>query len=178
MKNKILVISAFLLTVLSTCGCDMFRALVGRPTSSEIEAMRAELVARGEADRARQDSIERARLEFEAAEAARIAAAADSVEALKGMLRRPSNLGGLASGMEPSSKYYIIVGSYLDRANAQKYSEQLSGQGYPAEAVSFRNGFTAVGVCPTDDPSALLASLRKVRKERFCPREVWVLVNE
>lgn len=176
MKNKILVISAFLLTVLSMCGCDLFRSMAGRPTSSEIDDMRAALIARVESEQARLDSLERVRREAE--EAARIAAATDSLEAMKGMLRKPSSLGGLASGMEPSSKYYIIVGSYLDKANARKYGEKLTNDGYPAEAVSFRNGFTAVGVCPTDDPSELLASLRNVRKERFCPREVWVLVNE
>ena len=71
-----------------------------------------------------------------------------------------------------------MIGSYRDRANAVKYSEKLTSEGYPAEAVSFRNGFTAVGVCPTDNPADLLASLRKVRKERFCPKEVWILVNE
>lgn len=177
MKNKILVISAFLLVVLSSGGCDMFRSMAGRPTSAEIGVMRARLAAREAAEAARRDSLERARLEAAAA-AARTAAAMDTLEAMKGVLRSPSSLGGIAAGFEPSSKYCIVIGSYRDRANAVKYSVKLSDEGFPAEAVGFRNGFTAVGVCPTDDPSELLASLRRVRKERFCPKEVWILVNE
>jgi hypothetical protein len=176
MKNKILVISAFLLTVLVSGGCDMFRSLAGRPTSADIEAMRVELAAREAAEAARLDSLERARIA--AAEAARVAAALDTLEAMKGFLRTPARFGGLSKGTEPSSKYYIVIGSYLDRANALKYSEKLTGDGFPSEAVSFRNGFTAVGVCPTDNPADLLASLRRVRQEKFCPKEVWILLNE
>lgn len=176
MKNKILVISAFLLVALLSGGCDMFRSIAGRPTSSDLEAMRAELAAREAAEAARLDSLERVRLE--AAAAARTAAALDTLETMKGFLRTPARFGGLSSGMEPGSKYYIVVGSYLDKANARKYSDKLVGDGFPSEAISFRNGFTAVGVCPTDDPADLLASLRRVRKESFCPKEVWILVNE
>ena len=176
MRNKILVFSAFIMTLALCTGCDFFRTLAGRPTSSDIEAMRVELSAREAAEAARRDSLERVRRE--AMEAARIAAATDTLQSMKGLLRSPSRFAGLAKDSTPSARYSIVIGSYRDRANAMKYSEKLTSEGYPAEAVSFRNGFTAVGVCPTDDPSELLASLRKVRKERFCPKEVWILVNE
>jgi hypothetical protein len=177
MKNKILVISAFLLTVLVCGGCDMFRALAGRPTSSDIEAMRVEIAARVAAEAARQDSLERAAREAEAA-AARSAAALDTLLAMRGYLRTPASLGGLTDEGGPSAKYSIVIGSYLDKANAVKYSGKLTADGYPAEAVRFRNRFTAVCVCPTDDPAEILASLRRVKKEKFCPKEVWILVNE
>lgn len=175
MKNKFLVFSAFMLMAAVCCGCDMFRSLAGRPTTSDIEAMRVELRAREAAEQARLDSLERVRRQ--AAEAARIAAAADSLEAMKGYLRTPARFGGLASGSEPASKYYIVLGSFRDRTNAAKYCEKLAAGGYPAEAVSFRNGFTAVGACPTDDPSEVLASLRRLKGESFCPKDVWILVN-
>lgn len=177
MKNKILVFSAFLLMVLACCGCDMFRTLAGRPTSADIRAMRAELDARKASEAARLDSLERAAREAEAA-AARRAAALDTLAGMKGYLRKPASLGGLSADSAPSAEYSIVIGSYLDRANAVKYSEKLSEDGFPAEAVRFRNGFTAVCVCPTDDPAEILASLRRVRKEKFCPKEVWILVNE
>ena len=177
MKNKILVISAFLLVVLVCGGCDMFRTLAGRPTSSDIAAMRAVIEAREAAERARQDSLERVARE-EAAAAARRAAALDTLASMKGYLRRPSSLGGLSAGNGPSAVYSIVIGSYLDRANAVKYSEKLTEDGFPAEAVRFRNGFTAVCVCPTDDPAEIVSSLNRVRREKFCPKEVWILVNE
>lgn len=176
MKNKILVLSTFLTAVLLCSGCDMFRSLAGRPTSSDIEAMRVELRRREAAEAARRDSLERARRDAE--EAARVAAALDTLQSMKGLLRSPSRFAGLASGSVPGARYSIVIGSYRDRANAVKYSEKLTADGFPAEAVSFRNGFTAVGVCPTDNPADLLASLRRVRGEKFCPKEVWILVNE
>ena len=176
MKNKILVISAFLLAAAVLDGCDMFRSLAGRPTSTEIEAMRGELVAREAAEAARQDSLMRERAA--AAQAARIEAAIDTLYAMTGYLRSPARFGGLASDSAPSAKYSIVTASFLDKDNALKYSEKLSEDGYPSEVVSFRNGFNAVGACPTDDPSELLISLRKVRQEPFCPKEVWILVNE
>ncbi len=91
MKNKILVISAFLLVLLVCGGCDMFRSLAGRPTSSDIAAMRAVIEAREAAERARQDSLERVARE-EAAAAARRAAALATLASMKGYLRRPSSL--------------------------------------------------------------------------------------
>ena len=177
MKNKILVISAFLLMVSVCCGCDMFRTLAGRPTSKDIEEMRAEIDARVAAEAARQDSLERAAAEAAAA-AARSAAALDTLASMRGYLRTPASLGGLSQDNAPSAKYSIVVGSYLDKTNAVKFSEKLTADGFPSEAVRFRNGFTAVCVCPTDDPADILASLRRVRKEKFCPKEVWILVNE
>ena len=176
MKNNILAISAFLLTLMLACGCDMFRSLAGRPTSEDIAAMRVELAARQAAEAAHRDSLEKARLKAE--HEARIAAALDTLDSMKGYLRTPARFGGVVPGMEPRSRYSIVVGSYRDRDNAVKYSEKLTRDGFPAEAVGLRNGYTAVGVCPTDDPSELLASLRKVRRESFCPKEVWILVNE
>ena len=177
MKNKILVFSAFLLVLLVCGGCDMFRSLAGRPTSSDIAAMRAVIEAREAAERARQDSLERVARE-EAAAAARRAAALDTLASMKGYLRRPSSLGGLSADSVPSGVYSIVIGSYLDRANAVKFSEKLTEDGFPAEAVRFRNGFTAVCVCPTDDPAEIVSSLSRVRREKFCPKEVWILVNE
>ena len=167
MKNKILVISAFLLVLLVCGGCDMFRSLAGRPTSSDIAAMRAVIEAREAAERARQDSLERV-----------ARAALDTLASMKGYLRRPSSLGGLSADSVPSGVYSIVIGSYLDRANAVKFSEKLTEDGFPAEAVRFRNGFTAVCVCPTDDPAEIVSSLSRVRREKFCPKEVWILVNE
>lgn len=176
MKNKFLVISSFVLAVILCSGCDMFRSLAGRPTSSDIEDMRSAILARRAAEAARQDSLETA--QKLAAEAARIAAATDSLYAMKGYLRTPSRFGGFAADAVPASRYYVVLGSFKDRANAVRYCERLTSQGFPSEPVSLRNGYTVVGACPTDDPSEILASLRRLRKESFCPKDVWVLANE
>ena len=58
MRNKILVFSAFVMTLALCTGCDFFRTLAGRPTSSDIEAMRVELRAREAAEAAAPEFLE------------------------------------------------------------------------------------------------------------------------
>ena len=40
------------------------------------------------------------------------------------------------------------------------------------------NGKMAVGVCPANNNKDAFEGLKKVRKEPFCPADVWVLRNE
>ena len=44
--------------------------------------------------------------------------------------------------------------------------------------IPFRNGFTAVGCCPSDNLTEVYASLHKLREEEFCPADAWILNNE
>jgi hypothetical protein len=36
----------------------------------------------------------------------------------------------------------------------------------------------AVGAAPSDNLKDAYASLKKLRAEKFCPSDVWILVNE
>lgn len=169
---------ALLLSVLVLTGCDGFRRLAGRPTSEELEQMRAELLRREEAEReaaayqARIDSLRR----VEQAVADSLAVL-DSLRQMRGTILNPSAMGGLFT-TKLDYRYYIVVGAFTVRSNAETLLTQVQKAGYTGTLVNFRNGYNAIGVCPTDHLPSAFASLKKVKTESFCPPDVWILVNE
>lgn len=172
MKFRIAIcaaIAAFLLT-----GCDAFRFLAGRPVSSEIDAMRERIEARNaEIESAR----EAARLDSIAAAKAvedSLAVMAE-IRADKSLLTRKAT-GGLSVQGEAKT-YYIIVGSFKDRANAEGLEAKIRESGFPVGLVSFRNGYTAVGVCPTNSLIEAYQCMRRIADEKFCPENAWILIN-
>lgn len=177
MKNRHFVYSALIMCSLLVCGCDMFRSLAGRPTSSEIEEMRAILEAREAYETWRQDSLAKVKAHVEDSLAA--LAELDSLNMEKNFFRDPSRLLGLSSYSAPlEKKYYVVLGSFREVTNAEKYRNTIEDAGFEAVVIRFRNGFNSVGVCPTDSPRDLLDSMEKLKGEPFCPNDFWILVNE
>jgi len=167
------VVASFLAVIVLTSGCDAFRRLAGRPTSDEIEAKRAAIEARRAAEhQARMDSL--AKVEKMLADSL---AVLDSLESMAGKaMMKPESLGGLS--VEPlEHKYYIIVGSFMDKGNAEVLRTRVASAGYEAELVSFRNGYTAVGVAPSDNIVEAYNSLKKLQKEPFSPDGIWILAK-
>ena len=50
--------------------------------------------------------------------------------------------------------------------------------GYEPALISFNTGLIAVGLCPCNNVVEAKNSLKKVKAEKFCPKDVWILVNE
>lgn len=159
------------LTCLS--GCDFFRSLAGRPTSEEIESKRVELlIAQKAMEQARLDSLRQVQKAVQDS-----IAALDSIKQQGGSILNPSKLGGLfATKLE--SRYCIIIGSFRNRSNAEALLTKASGTAYSPALISFRNGMIAVGVCPVNTLPDALKALKTVKQETFCPKDVWILVNE
>lgn len=160
--------------ILTVTGCDFFRKLAGRPTSEYIEARKLEILRRQEAvEQARLDSLQR-----EQAAVRDSIAALDSLKQQGGTILNPSRLGGLfATKLE--ARHYIIVGTFRGRANAESMLNKVAAAGeYAPALISFRNGMIAVGVCPCNRLAEAVAALELVRKEPFCPADVWILLNE
>lgn len=176
MKNRFLSIGLIVLAACLSAGCDMFRSLAGRPTSEDLAVMKSETAAREAAEIARRDSLEMA-LRLEADSLAR-ESALDSLRRMGGLLREPSKLGGLSASSVLSNRYYAVLGSFKDSANATRYMERIRTAGYPAELIVFRTGLTSVGACPENDPAVFLEMLGKIKGESFCPKDFWILVNE
>ena len=153
-------------------GCDAFRRLAGRPTSDVIEARRAAIEAAREAEhQARMDSL--AKVEKQLADSL---AVLDSLKTMNINMTAPSEKGGLCVTCL-DHKYYVIVGSFVDKGNAEAQCRAAELKGYPATMINFRNGYTVVGVCPTDSIVPAFGYLKKVKGEKFCPADVWILVN-
>jgi len=163
----------FLLPVMT--GCDFMRKLAGRPTGEEVENMRIELLRAEEAAlQARLDSLRK----VEERMLQDSLNALDSIRQLGGSILNPASLGGLfATKLE--SRYYIILGSFRSRANAEALFNVTKAAGYRPALISFgKGGLIAVGVCPVNRLSDALTNLSEVKKESFCPKDVWILVNE
>lgn len=184
-KSCILILLAAAAFVVE--GCDFFRKVAGRPTSDDIEAKRVEIAHVKEKmeeharEQARLDSI---KVAMEQARLAEEKAAQDSLDALsvikeKGfMMYDLESLKGLSSG-ELNHRYYVVVGSFKDAGNADKFITKVEAEpGMDPVKVRFRTGMVAVGVCPSDKVTQVAAVLDDVRAKSFCPKDAWVLVNE
>ena len=171
----LVIISAFLLT-----GCDFFRTLAGRPTSKDIEAKqvsvllaeKAELMAANESLEAKYNKVLN-ELHF----VKDSLNALDSISQYGGTVLNPTTLGGLFS-TKLEARYYVIVGAFKYRSNAETLFKTAQKKGYKPALISFRNGRMAVGLCPSNNIKEAFEGLKKVKQETFCPSDVWVLRNE
>lgn len=171
MRKSLILMLVVTLTVVT--GCDFFRKIAGRPTTEDIEnkrvaIMRAEEVVR----QARQDSIKK-----EHQKMVDSLAVMDSIRQQKCSMINPSALGGLLSA-DLEARYYIIIGSFRSRTNAETLLNSASVQKYSPHLLLFRNGLVAVGVAPADLLKTAYASLQELRAEKFYPSDAWILVNE
>ena len=168
-------ISGMLLVLLGMSvlhGCDAFRRLAGRPTSDEIAAKR-EMIQREEAaHQARMDSLSR----IEKAKADSLALL-DKMKEAGEMFLSVTSLRR-ANTLKLDKRYYIIVGAFSSSDNASWLASKITNAGYEVEKIPYGNGFTAVGVAGTDALAHLWDNLQKVRTESFCPKDVWILVND
>lgn len=171
-KSYILLI---IVSLLCLTGCDFMRKLAGRPTSEDVEMKRIEILRAEEAAlQARLDSLRNVeqRMMQDSLNAL------DSIRQLGGSILNPASLGGLfATKLE--ARYYIILGSFRSRANAEGLFNVAKNAGYKPALISFgKGGLIAVGVSPVNKLSDAFTALNSVKKEKFCPNDVWILVNE
>lgn len=163
---------------LMTGSCDFFRGLAGRPTSADLEVKRKELAA-AEAEKAHLQRIE-ALKEKERRMADSLAALEqhllDSLSQTKGTLLNSSKLGGMYT-TKLSCKYYVVVGAFRNRSYAERKFKNCNKAGYTATIIQFRNGLSAVAICPTDQLSEALKSLKAAKKNGVAPHDGWILVN-
>lgn len=153
--------------MLTFTGCDMFRKLAGRPTGSEIEQMRMELVALEAEYKARIDSLEREKKIL-----------ADSLAALDSIRNRGTKLiGDMAFINDLPARYYIIIGSFKELANAQLLYDKAKADSLEPVVVKFRNGYNAVAVLPTNRLGQAYENLLNIVNYPFCPEDVWILFN-
>lgn len=168
--KKALVILVFVFTVTLVTGCDFLRSIIGRPTSDQIEAKRA-IVEKAEG--ARQAVIDSLKSIQQKSEADSLAVL-DSLAGLNSTIlegRQVSDDVKSALG----NRYYIIIGSFYTKENADRLCATAKGKGYDAKLINYKNGFTAVALNPSDRLVDVYESLVKIKQEKFCPEDVWIL---
>ncbi|MBQ9195174.1 MAG: SPOR domain-containing protein [Bacteroidales bacterium] len=100
----------------------------------------------------------------------------DSLTQAQGTVLNPSKLGGLYT-TKLESKYYIVVGAFRTRSNAENKLKSCNAAGYTATIVSFRNGLLAVAICPSGSLDETLRKLKELRGTEVCPQDGWILIN-
>ena len=164
--------SIFLLVLLSLSlsSCDLFRKIAGRPTSADIEKKRSALEMEQKAHNDRLDSLKLLQTQISDS-----LAALDSIRLQGSSIVEARQLTDQEKSRLPYS-YNVIVGAFGNPENAGRFAQQASEAGYPSTLIRYRNGFTAVGVCPTDRIVDAYESLKTVRQSGFCP-DAWILNN-
>lgn len=170
--KKVLALGAVAMLMLIASGCDTFRKMAGRPTSEDIELKRDLIEAAQLAEQARLDSIEAVRKHV-----------ADSLAAHQAMLDagvpiKTTNMVTPSVKARMGHRYYVIVGAFGNVDNAKRMQKKAADAGIDSELIPYRNGVTAVGLCPSDDLASLYEPFMRVREQDFCPKEVWVIDME
>lgn len=191
-----MIIAALGAAVCLLGGCDFFRVLAHRPTSREIEAKRVRIEQELARSRVRQDSLALARQHvsdslaadsLQRSEALRLAQQAyeDSLQRASQKLPAqykartiPSRSLSRTERGTLTHRYYLMIGAFSKRENAERQAARAEKAGYPATLINFQSGMTAVGVSPTDDLNVAWATLDRLRHESFCPQDAWILNNE
>lgn len=172
MKRQVLLFLA--VAVFAVSGCDFFRSLAGRPTSEDIEMKKIEILRAEEAAlQARLDSLKNVEQKMMQDSLN----ALDSIRQIGGSVLNPAKYGGLfATRLE--ARYYVIIGAFRTRTNAENLLRTAKEKGYRPALISFQSGMIAVGLSPVNKLTDALTELKKVKKEPFCPKDAWILVNE
>ena len=168
-----------MITLLFATSCDFLRKIAGRPTSFELEERRLDILRIEEAEQqARLDSLKRVqKMMLDSIARLDSLAVLDSIRQVGGSVLNPSSLGGLFS-TKLEARYYVIVGAFRSRENAERMHKKVEGKGYSPALISFRNGMNAVGICPSNNIQDAHKALRELKKEKFCPSGAWILLND
>lgn len=167
--------AAVLAALLLVTGCDFLRRMAGRPTSADIAVIREQIHQDSLAEQARLDSIA-------LAEAAALKEAQDSARAAEAFAAETKivPLGSLSPlyKTELSQRWYIGVGSFRVRANAENFLRKYEELGYTGCVAAFRSGMNTVLLCPADRLQDAYESYLRLKEESITPEGIWVLENE
>ncbi|MBQ2151290.1 MAG: SPOR domain-containing protein [Bacteroidales bacterium] len=179
MKKLIQTVLILIPVALAATGCDFFRKLAGRPTSDQIAAM-AEAIRLEESARIA-DSLRKALAEPQEDSAATTPApatpAAQAASTPTASSPVTATTAPAAAAPAPAGdlkRFYVVMASFGNSANANKYASILEAKGYPATILK-RGSYQVVAVCGTDDEAAIKQSFDEIRRQDFCPQGVWII---
>lgn len=179
MKKLIQTVLILIPVALAATGCDFFRKLAGRPTSDQIAAM-AEAIRLEESARIA-DSLRKALAEPQEdsvatspAPATPAAQAASTPTASSPVTAATTPAAAAPAPAGDLKRFYVVMASFGNSANANKYASILEAKGYPATILK-RGSYQVVAVCGTDDEAAIKQSFDEIRRQDFCPQGVWII---
>ena len=168
--KKLPVIAVLVASVFLFGSCDLLRKMAGRPTSKDIEAKRLLIEKEELSHQRRLDSLKLMQKYISDS-----LAVLDSMNMSKTALVASRQLSA-ETKKALEYRYYVIVGAFGKPENAQKFAQKAKESGYEPTLISYKNGFLAVGVSPSNKLTDSYAALRVIRDSGFCP-DAWILDN-
>ena len=158
------VFSCFLigLTLCMVSSCDFFRSLAGRPTSQDLTE---------------QNPVQSEEI-VEQSEVLPLQQSGYQMKKRQGRLNVAFAYTHTNSTLksEPHYQYYIVVGTYRQKATRNKMISDAREAGYETYLLEYENGLTSVALLPCDDLGQAIDAFAQVKQEKFCPRDVCVLI--
>lgn len=187
MKASRILALAAVCTTLAT-GCDPVRAALGKPTSKDIAALRAqrEQMQHTGDSLAFEIGVEEPLADSIATEqAADVApgAGAEPLYSASGGEALQEPLSEAPSQDEDTQEYtpeglaegfWVVLGSFKNEDNAQYFYNSLSAAGTPVELVKMKNGFTAVMICHGDSYEESYRKMLDFYKNEKRPEDIWI----
>ena len=178
--RRITLLCVFALLLQVTAGCDFFRVVAGRPTSSELAEKQQQDAANEMAERlsqARERAVRDSIAVLEKSQSDSVAAETFFKESKISCIHS-SYLPGLRSADIPF-RYCVVLASLSLPENAAQFSARLRDAGYEPVVMRYtRDQTSLVGVGATDDFGAVRQTYEKVRAEKFCPADAWVFIKD
>lgn len=174
--KRILTITALVITVAAVSGCDFFRMVAGRPTSSEFRQKKEKVEATtccGDCA----SCADREACPHHGGCPGHACASSEADAIVEAALPVPVNAVSPQRAVF-NHKYYILVGTFVQKENADRMYKAVSSKGYEAERIQFPGGRTAICICPSDNLADIVEPLGRVLKEGFCPKDVCILKQE
>ena len=174
----------FLAAVFLFSGCDWLRSTVGMPTSQDLGRMETELRMKRAADSLdalindtinKSDSLVRTDSVPKPLNKPSSTVVHNSTATPPTTVQKKAEV--IAPKMAPSqltTRYYVIVGSFKDDANAAKMDSYLSKNGYKPIRLEFKNGYKVVSSGAFSDANEAYTATRKLLQLEFSPEDVWV----
>ena len=183
MKRLLIIFLSFSLVALSVSGCDFFRKIAGRPTSSDIAVLTNAIL----------NESRRIKLEEETAAVDTVVAVVDSVvveepvkvdtqEALSyyesvAYRKVAYDKSSGRYSEEPDKQYYLIIGFFSVPENAQNLIKKMTEEGFSPVALTHRNGKQSVALIASDSLQDFVDNLKKADEAGLCPKDSWILEN-
>jgi cell division septation protein DedD len=192
--TRIIALATILITFLT--GCDAIRSALGKPTSKDIAALRAQkaqMQRTGDSLAVEMGALPDS-LDVEASLAAEAAApdSASTAEIHSLVGTAPDLKQEAASPEQPPQQesdgddlqdagdeglapgFYVVLGSFKNPDNAQYYYNSLSASGADVHLVKMKNGFTAVMICHGATYDESYSKMQDFYRDKKKPEDIWI----
>ncbi|MFA5325738.1 MAG: SPOR domain-containing protein [Bacteroidales bacterium] len=150
-----------LVTMMIISGCDFFRSLLGKPTSEDLEliAYQKEVAAKAKADSINNINDNIIKVDT-------LIADNEKVVESKSIVKQPSS--------DFNYRYYVIVGSFKNYANAERFSKILLKKNYDVKNFKFKNGYNMVSILGSVDYHEANKKLNEMLESEICSDDIWI----